>query len=339
MKLFGVDLDERPLIVAEVGVNHEGSLQRALDLVRLAKKAGADAVKIQSYTPERYASASDPERLKRITCFALDFDDHRRLADLAGHLGIGFFSTPLSEDWVAHLAPLVPAYKIGSGDLTFEPVIRAAAATGKPVILSTGLGSVDEIDQAVQWVGEEIGSAALADRLILMQCVSAYPTPVEEANVAAMVFLRDRYGLRVGYSNHVIGPEACYAATALGADIIEVHFTDCKTGRDFRDHELSFEPADLATLVAVAPRIRAGLGDREKGVAACELANRDAIRKGIVAACDLAAGKVLTRQDLGFARPASEFAAAEVEGLIGRVLVSPVCKGHLLHRADLEDLV
>src|SRR5690606_24641453 len=167
------------------------------------------------------------------------------------------------------------------------------------------------------WVRDEIGGADLGERLVLMQCVSAYPTPVGEANAGAVPFLRARYGVPVGYSNHVIGPEACYAAIALGASVIEVHFTDGREGRDFRDHALSFEPADLRDLVEKAPRIRAAVGEGGKAPQPCEAGSVKAIRKGIVAARDLAAGTVLTRDDLMFARPATEFSSGEIHTLIG----------------------
>ncbi len=238
-------------------------------------------------------------------------------------LGIAFFSSAISEDMVALIAELAPAIKIASGDLDFEPVIRAAAATGKPVILSTGAGTLDEIDRAVGWVRDEIGGADLAERLVLMQCVSAYPAPIEEASAAAVPFLRARYGVPVGYSNHVIGPEACYAAIALGAGTIEVHFTDRKEGRTFRDHALSFEPGELKDLVEKAARIRAAIGADAKAPQPSEPADVRIMRKGVVAARDLEPGTVLAREDLMFARPATEFAAGEIGALLGRKLTAP----------------
>jgi N,N'-diacetyllegionaminate synthase len=332
MKLFGRDLNKEIAIVAEIGVNHEGDLQTALRLLRLAAKSGADAVKFQTFTPDRYASASDPARLKRVTGFSLDRDAHLLLAREAGQLGVEMFSTALSDDVVPFLAETFPAIKIASGDLDFEPVIRAAARTGRQMILSTGLGTEDEVLRAVGWVRDEVGETALRDRLILMQCVSAYPAPIEEASVLGMPFLAQLTGLRVGYSNHVIGPEACYAAAALGACMIEVHFTDAKTGREFRDHALSFEPADLEDLIEKVRRIRASLGTRDKKRMPSELPNLRAVRKGVVAARDLAAGIVLKAEDLMYARPQTEFAADEIGKLIGRTLGVPLARGELVPR-------
>lgn len=321
MKLFGKDLDSDLVFIAEIGVNHEGDVEAASRMLRLAAEAGADAVKLQSYTPDRYASSADPARLERVGRFALDEAAHRRLMAEAKALGVALFSTPLTEDWVPRLDALgVAAFKIASGDLTFEPAVRAAARTGKPVILSTGAGDLEEIDRAVSWVREEVGAGALSDRLVLMQCISAYPTPSEQANVGVLRSFAERYGVPVGYSNHVIGPQACYAAIALGASVIEAHFTDCKTGRDFRDHSLSMEAEDLRSLIAMGKAIRASVGDGVKRVQPEEEAIRQAIRKGVVAARPLPAGTLLTRDDLMFARPATGFPADRVDTLVGRRL-------------------
>jgi N,N'-diacetyllegionaminate synthase len=336
MKLFGRDLDAEVAIVAEIGVNHEGDAERAAKLIRLAAEAGADAVKLQHYTPERYASASDPERLERVRRFALGEDSLEHLLRTAEAAGVPLFSTPVTEDWVDHLDAM-PAIKIASGDLTFEPVVRAAAATGKPILLSTGLSEVDEIDRAVDWVRDEVGTRALPDRLVLLHCVSAYPTPIEQANVRAVPYLHERYGLRVGWSNHVLGIEACLAAVALGACVVEVHFTDQRTGRAFRDHELSCDPPMLRQLVSQARPVRVALGEWGKRRQPAEIGNLAAIRKGVVAARDLEAGHVLRREDLGYARPASEFAAEELETLVGRSLLGPVLRGHVVPR-DVVDV-
>lgn len=336
MRLFGKDLSHEVAIVAEVGVNHEGNIDAALRLVALAAETGADAVKFQSYTAERFASANDPARLDRVRRFGLDVDAHRKLAREAERRGIRFFSTAVTEDWVPLLAELGEAIKIASGDLTFEPVIRAAAATGRPVIVSTGLGTSEEVDAAVAWVRDEIGQAPLAERLVLMQCVSAYPAPLQEVNLLAIPFLRARHGVSVGYSNHVIGLEACLAAVALGAPLIEAHFTDAREQREFRDHHLALLPAEMAELVTRAAAVRAALGSFGKAPQPSELAYRDIVRKGVVAARDLPAGKVLARDDLMFARPATEYPACDVAKLVGRRLTRALRLGELVPRSGVE---
>ncbi len=336
MKLFGKDLDTDVAVVAEIGVNHEGDPEKASELLRLAAGAGADAVKFQSYTPSRFASANDLERLERVTRFGLSEADHRRLAAEAKTLGVVFFSTAVTEDWVPLIAELSPTIKIASGDLTFEPVIRAAARTGKSVIMSTGTGTIEEVDRAVDWFKEEVGAANLADRLLLMHCVSAYPVPIEDANVRTVPFFVERYGIPIGYSNHVLGQEAVLAAVALGACAIEVHFTDCKTGRTFRDHELSFEPDELKALIKSIGHVRSSLGAYDKQRQASEEPLVAITRKGLVAAHDLEAGVVLGRDDIMFARPATEFTSNELDLAVGRRLAQALKKGQLIPRTGVE---
>lgn len=336
MHLFGKDLNTEIAIIAEIGVNHEGDFDAALKLLRLAAKSGADAVKFQNYTPARYASASDPARLERVGTFCLDDDAMRALRKEAITMNVAILSTPLSEDKIALDADLFPAIKLASGDLTFEPAIRGAAATGLPILLSTGLGTMDEINQAIVWFKDEAGTDDVHDRLILLQCVSAYPTPIEQANVLAVPYLKNETGLRVGYSNHVIGLEACFAAAAHGACVIEVHFTDCKTGREFRDHELSCEPSDLKMLVEMAPRLKQSLGTAAKVRQSAEQPLLEAVRKGIIAARELDAGHILTNEDMMFARPATEFPSTEVGSLIGKRITQHYKLGESIRRADVD---
>lgn len=336
MQLFGKNLETDVVIIAEVGVNHEGDPEVARKLIHQACDAGANAVKFQTYTPERFVGTGDAARLARVSGFALSDDVLRDLAKEAQSIGITMFSAAITEDKIPLLAELFPVIKIASGDLTFEPAIRGAAATGLPVIVSTGLGSDAEIDQAIAWFKAESSLDDVRERLHLMHCVTAYPTPISEANVQAVPYLAERTGLSVGYSNHVIGLEACYAAIALGASSIEVHFTDCKTGRDFRDHELSCDQSDLAQLVQAAPRIKASLGTHAKPRQAAEAPLLDAVRKGVVAARDLPANHVLALDDLMFARPASEFPSGEVHTLVGKRIAQAYRLGETIRRADVD---
>ncbi len=337
MNLFGKDLTKDIAIIAEIGVNHEGDYAQAEKMLRMAAQAGADAVKFQSYTSMRFVGSRDPDRLAQVEGRALSLEQFQSLAKLADELGVSFISTPVTEDWIEKLNPFVPAFKIASGDITFEPVIRAAAKTGKPVIISTGSATLEEVDQAVSWMKDEVGENNLKDRLIIMQCICAYPTPVEQANVRTVPFFKERYGLFTGYSNHIIGMNAALAAVAVGADVIEVHFTDQKEGRDFRDHSLSFDEKDLGEFVACARDIRSALGSQEKTIQPCEL-DPALVRKGIIAAHDLEAGSVLTEADLMFARPADEIPSGEISSLIGKTLNASYKKGEQIKRGDVQGL-
>jgi N,N'-diacetyllegionaminate synthase len=337
VQLFGRDLDRHVVVVAEIGSNHEGDPEAARRLIRLAAAAGADAVKFQTFTPKRFVAADDAERLARVSKFRLDEDTHRELAKEAADAGIAMFSTAVTEDVLPLLAELFPAIKIASGDLDFEPVVRGAARAGKPVLLSTGIGDVEEIDRAVEWVAQTIGPVPVAERLVLMHCVSAYPAPLEEANLLSIPFLAERYRLPIGYSNHVVGLEAPLAAIALGASVVEVHFTDRREGRTFRDHHLSLVPDELAELVTRAPRIKASRGRFGKSRQPSELPYLWAIRKGIAAARDLEAGRELAREDLMFARPATEFRAGDLDQVLGRRLAVALPAGSQLRRAHLAE--
>lgn len=319
-------------VVAEIGVNHEGSLEKALELMQLAKASGADVVKFQSYTPERYVSTNDAIRKKRVTRFALSQDAHKKLSEYAKKLGVGFMSTPVTEDWVDFLDPFCDTFKIASGDLTFRPVIDAVLKTGKKIFLSTGAATIDEIDRTVSWIKEGIKHQTLSDRLTLLHCVSAYPTPIAEANILSIPFLRERYAVNVGYSNHVIGMSACLGAVALGATVIEVHFTDQKENREFRDHALSFDTEDLKTFVRLAKEIRQSLGVYGKNIQPSEKDNIHLIRKGIIAAKPLKAGAVLCEDDLMYARPAVEFQVSDMKKLIGKKINKDIESGHTITR-------
>ena len=336
MKLFGKDLSTEIVVVAEIGVNHEGSAEKAMQMVGLAADAKVDAVKFQTYDPYRYATTSNMERFERVSRFALSSEDFTLLAKEAERREIGFFSTPLDESSVELVASLSPVIKIVSPDLTFEPTIRAAAGTGKPLIISTGLGLPEEIDRALFWVQDEIGDVSLRDRVVLMHCVTAYPTPLAQANLRSMGYLQDTYDVYVGYSDHTIGLNAARAAVVLGATVIEKHFTDQKEGRTFRDHELSADPDDLKELVEDVEAIRGSLGTPGKHRAESEILNLEAVRKGVVAARDLAAGTVLSIHDLMYARPATDFSSDQIGTLVGNELTEPLLRGNTISASHLK---
>ena len=171
-----------------------------------------------------------------------------------------------------------------------------------------------------------------------MHCVSLYPTPIGNANLRSIPFLADRFGLRTGYSNHVVEPEAVMAAVALGACMIEVHFTDCKEGRDFRDHELSADPDDLARLSKSIKRVRCSLGEPNKEISPGEIESRPLLRKGLVAARDLQSGAVLSENDIMFARPATGFETSRSAEIVGKTLSAPLIKGEQIRPDGLLEV-
>lgn len=324
MRIGDWDLDERVLVMAEIGNNHEGSVALAEELIGLAAEAGAGAVKLQTIEPELLVSPQDTDRVAQLQRFRLGDDDWPRLARVAADAGVLFLSTPFSIPAVAQLDPLVPAFKIASADNDFVALLEAVAATRKPVVLSAGMSDLAGVarSQAIleqAWGGDGPG-------LVILQCTVSYPTVPADANLAALRQLAT-LGTTLGYSDHTIGVDAAVLSVALGARLIEKHFTIDKAYSEFRDHQLSADPADLHVLV---DRVRAAeelLGSGEKVVLPVESEVAGRVRRGIAAARDLDAGHVLTADDLTWLRPAAGLRPGEEFRLVGRALVVAVRRG------------
>ena len=326
MRIGARDLDDEVLIVAEIGNNHEGSVSLAEDLIGLAAEAGADAVKFQTVHPERLVSVVQRERLAQLQRFCLPDDAWQRLSNVATEAGVMFLSTPFSMEAVRLLDPLVPGFKIASGDNDFALLLRAVASTGKPVILSTGLTDLQGVARAKAVIEDVWARVGLAPGIVLLQCVVAYPTPAHDANLLAIRGLA-RLGATVGYSDHTIGIEAAVLSIGVGARLIEKHFTIDKAYSDFRDHQLSADPADMREMV---DRIRTAeqlLGSVEKRLLAIEEPMLPLVRRGAIATASLDAGHILVEDDVAFVRPAGPVSAAEADLLLGRKLVRAVAAG------------
>lgn len=330
------DVAERIFVVAEIGNNHEGSFATAQELVRRAASTGVDAVKLQTFRARWFTSAADPVRFARLQSFELAPEQFAELAALARSLGLGFFSTPLDLESARVLEPLVDAYKIASGDNDFYPLIAAACRTGKPLIVSSGLADLEHLEKVRRFVYEEWQRLGVSQDLAILHCACSYPVPPEEANLAAIPLLRERIGCEIGYSDHTLGPTACITAAALGARIIEKHFTLDKDRQGFRDHQLSADPPEMRHIVEQVRRVELLLGRPEKRVMPCELPNRSAARRAICAAADLPAGHALTPGDLTWLRPAVGLSPGEELRVVGRRLVRAVRFGEPLLAVDVE---
>lgn len=337
MILFGRDLSTELLVVAEVGQNHEGSVDKAKELIAAAIAAGADVAKLQSFTPTRLCSRADAERLARLERFALNEDQQLDVFEWARANQFPLFSTPATEDWVEfvhhHSEGVV---KIASGDSTFLPTVRRAIELGATLILSTGGTTVDELDGVMAEIRGTLGGEALDNRLALMQCVSCYPPPVAQANFGAIPFLRSRYGVHVGFSNHFVEPAVPLAAVACGASILELHVTDSRRNREFRDHALSWEPEQLSTFIPLARQLRQASLSPVKEVQPCESTSLSAMRKGVIAVRDLPAGHELRLGDLAYARHEEAAPWNKAENYVGARLKSPVGEGHPLNDDAVE---
>ncbi len=331
MKIGPVDLDREVLVVAEIGNNHEGDVGLAERLIHLAADAGAQAVKFQTIVPEELVAPDQEARLQQLRRFALSADDHKRLAAAADRAGVVFFSTPFSLGAVDLLNPLVPAFKVASGDNDFAPLLAAIADTGKPIILSTGMASLAQIDEARCTIHDRWSAKGVEPGLALLHCVSAYPCPPDQANLLRMNALR-RFNETIGYSDHTQGVDAALLAVALGARIVEKHFTISKTHSSFRDHQLSADPAEMATLVRRIRETVAFLGSGSPDPMPAEVATAQAARRSICARRDLPEGHTLTLEDLTWLRPAGGITPGATAQIVGRRLRRAVRRGEQIGR-------
>jgi N-acetylneuraminate synthase/N,N'-diacetyllegionaminate synthase len=297
-----------------------------------------DAVKFQTINPPRLVSALQTERIAQLSRFRLSDDQYIRLAEEARAKGVLFLSTPFDLDALHFLAPLVPAFKIASSDNTFFPLLSAVAATGKPLLLSTGLCADAELRGTVAFLRQSWGlaeEADLSDRLALLHCVTAYPTPDGQAGLRAIATL-SAYGITPGYSDHTLGVDAAVLSVALGARILEKHFTLDKTRETFRDHQLSADPADMAEMVRRVRQAEAMLGLETVCCAPCEEQGRVAYRRSLVAAKDLAAGTVIKTEHLDWVRPGGGLAPGQESVVLGRVLRSARLHGEQIMTEDVD---
>lgn len=329
MKIAQHDLTQRVLIIAEIGNNHEGSVPLAEELIGRAALAGADAVKFQTIRPEALVDASQTERIAQLRRLCLPPEAFARLKAVADAAGVLFLSTPFDCDSVALLEPLVPAFKIASGDNDFFPLLEAVAATGKPVLLSTGMAGLPAVLAAQNCLERRWSQAGLAAELALLHCVSSYPTPPEQANLSAITALAQT-GLTVGYSDHTLGIEAAVLAVALGARIVEKHFTISKTHSAFRDHQLSATPEELTEMTRRIREAQAMLGAGNMEPLPCEQGTAAAARRSAFAACDLPAGAALGPEHVHWLRPAGGIGPAQAASLLGRRLSRPLARGERL---------
>lgn len=316
--------DKGVYIIAEAGVNHNGSIEIAKRLVDAAVDAGVDAVKFQTFKADAIVTASAKkaeyqqrttgagesqyEMLKRLE---LSEQDHFELVDYCRNQGIRFLSTAFDIDSVKYLDSLgLTLMKVPSGEITNLPYLRAINACRKPTLLSTGMSTMDEVAAAVE---------ALKDcQLCLLHCTTEYPCPFEEVNLKAMLTLGEKFGLPFGYSDHTRGIEVPVAAVALGATVIEKHFT-LDRNMAGPDHKASLEPAELKAMVSAIRNIEKALGNGSKHPTEGELKNRQVARKSIVAKRKIVVGEILTEENLTVKRPGTGISPMMWDSIIGTV--------------------
>lgn len=336
MKIGHCDLDKQVFVIAEIGNNHEGRFDVAERLVREAAACGVDAVKFQTFLAEEFVSPADPARFKRLQSFQLTGDQFGRLAELARSLGLVFMSTPLDMTSVGVLRNMVDAFKVASGDNTFYPMMAEIARIGKPMIISLGLADMAQAERSVRFVLDLEGARVTPDMLAVTHCVSAYPTQPEQANLRSIPYLQSRLPCLVGYSDHTVGIDAATAAVALGARLVEKHFTLDNNFSDFRDHKLSANPADMRELVSRIRRIPAMLGREEKSVQPDEKPGLQLFRRSIAVRRALPKGHRLAMEDLVWLRPGGGIAPGDEAQVVGRALAVDVEAGRFLSLSDME---
>ena len=301
----------RTLIIAEAGVNHNGRLDLALKMVDEAKRAGADIVKFQTAIPERVISryadkaeyqkettGNEESQLEMCRRIHLKLSDYDIIKEYCEEVGIEFLSTPFDLESIAYLEKLgMKLWKIPSGEITNLPYLIKIAKTGKPVIMSTGMAELEEVEEAVNVLKE--GGAG---EITLLHCTTEYPAPFDSVNLKAMNTLREKLGTKVGYSDHTTGIEVVVAAVSLGATVIEKHFT-LNRNLEGPDHKASLEPEELEVMVNKIRIIEKALGDGIKRAAEAEKKNIAIARKSIVAAKDIKKGEILSEDNITTKRP------------------------------------
>jgi N,N'-diacetyllegionaminate synthase len=319
----------KTLIIAEAGVNHNGDLGLALRLVDAAADAGADLVKFQTFSADRLvtptarkaeyqtrttdASQSQQAMLRNLE---LTREMHEALIARCRARGVGFFSTAFDLESVDLLVALgVDRFKIPSGEITNLPYLRHIASYGKPVIVSTGMATPDEIAAAL---GALERGGIVRNRITVLHCTTEYPTPMSDVNLRAMLTIRDTFGVSVGYSDHTTGIEVPIAAVAMGASVIEKHFTLDRT-LPGPDHAASLEPDELLAMVRAIRNVEQALGDGVKRVMPGEQGNRAAARKSLVAAQPIRAGERFSTSNLTVKRPGTGLSPMQWDDIVGRV--------------------
>jgi len=330
MNIGSFDTNKEVMIVAEIGNNHEGSYALAEEMIYKAAQAGADAVKFQTLRADSIVSRSDTKRYEQLKSFELTFDEFTRLSETANKAGLIFFSTPFDLESVRFLNSIVPAFKIASGDNTFYPLIAEISETGKPIIMSTGLSAFDQIVSTKNFIEQIWNKNGIQQEMALLHCVASYPVPLDQTNLRAIGNLKAEFNCVVGYSDHTVGIEAAVLSVALGARIIEKHFTLDKNFSDFADHRLSADPTELSELVRRVRQALMQMGDGSIDVMDCEKAAVQKLRRSIVASRDLTPGSRISSEDITWVRPGGGLPPGSEQEILNKILNEPIRQGQMM---------
>ena len=327
-------------IVAEAGVNHNGDINLAKKLIDIAAKAGADAVKFQTFKTELCVSKNakkasyqeentgkEESQFDMIKKLELNENMHKELIAYCKQKNITFLSTPFDSDSIKLLDELgLSTFKIPSGEITNLPYLRQIGGLNKKIILSTGMANLGEVESAIEVL---VKSGTKRENISLLHANTQYPTPMEDVNLKAMITLKNAFGLEVGYSDHTLGIEVDIAAVAMGAKIIEKHFTLDKN-MPGPDHKASLEPGELSAMVRALRNIELALGDGLKHFSKSESENIKIARKSIVAKCDIKKGEIFSEQNICVKRPGDGINPMRWDEVIGQISQKDYKKDELI---------
>ncbi|ELR70602.1 N-acetylneuraminate synthase [Fulvivirga imtechensis AK7] len=338
------------LIIAEAGVNHNGDMRKAKELIDVAADAGADFVKFQTFKADRlvakdakkasYQVQNEPEQSNdqytMLKSLELSEDDHMVLSRYAQSRNIGFLSTGFDEESIDFLNDSlnIPFFKVPSGEITNKPYLQHLAKKGKPVILSTGMADMEEVRAAVNVL---INGGLKKSSITLLHCNTEYPTPMEDVNLMAMLSMKKDFEIEVGYSDHTLGIEVPIAAVALGARVIEKHFT-LDRNMPGPDHKASLEPMELRAMVMAVRNIEKAIGGSGiKSPSQSEVANKVAARKSIHIKQSVGKGAIITRENIVMKRPGDGISPMDVDLIIGKKVVRDIAAGNKIIWKDLDE--
>lgn len=325
---------ERVFIIAEIGNNHEGDIGRAREMVHAAAEAGADAVKFQTFRTEHYVGLSNPDRYRMLKDFELSFDAFALLKEEADRANSIFLSTPFDLESARFLARIVPAFKIASGDNTFVPLLRCVAGFALPVLLSCGMLGQQEVLRALAIIREVWSGLRAHPEIATLLCVTSYPAPPEDVNLAAMMPLAQSACAVAGYSDHTLGVEAGVLSVAAGARIVEKHFTLSKHLSSFRDHQLSADPEEFTRMVTRIREAETLLGGADKSLRPSESGLEPLVRRSVALSRALPVGTVLGPDDFTWVRPGGGFEPGSEKNLAGRRLARN-CEAFVVLTAEM----
>lgn len=308
-----------PLIIAEIGGNHEGNFEYAKKLTQLAIESNVDFVKFQIYTGDSLVNPIEgAQRNKHFKKFELTPDQHLTLAKMCKKSNIGYMASVWDVSSFPWIDDYMDIYKIGSGDLTAYPLLRRIAEIGKPMIISSGVAYLEEVKDAIEFIRAENNIYSHKENLAVLQCTSMYPIPYEDANLNVMTNFQKELDVTIGYSDHTEGAYALEVATAMGAEVLEFHFTDKREGKEFRDHKVSLTKEETLALADRLKKIRSLQGSGKKVPLPVEGDHRTTFRRALYPSKDIAANTIIEEDHLVALRPNHGIDAKEYIKLLGK---------------------